>query len=106
MFITVPRYFSHYNEGAHAEHGFCGCFTQCAWPTSEGCHETCSSHQTHEAGELYTEKEAEDLESAETFGGELEAEPSLNGQPRPGPRYCHCMHGPLQPDVDGCNIWP
>ena len=47
-----------------------------------------------------------DLDSGETSGGELEAELSPNGQPRPGPRYCHCMHGPLSPDIDDCGIWP
>ena len=47
-----------------------------------------------------------DLDSGETFGGELEAELSPNGQPRPGPRYCHCMRGPLSPDIEDCGIWP
>ena len=47
-----------------------------------------------------------DLDSGETFGGELEAELSPNGQPRPGPRYCHCMRGPLTPDIEDCGIWP
>ena len=41
-------------------------------------------------GEVLSEEETDgDLDSAETFGGELEAEPSLNGQPRPGPRYSY-----------------
>ena len=52
---TPFRQFSHYNEGHHAEHGFCGCFSSCAWPTSEGCNTSCATHQTHESGELFSE---------------------------------------------------
>ena len=52
---TLFRQFSHYNEGHHAEHGFCGCFSSCAWPTSEGCNTSCATHQTHESGELFSE---------------------------------------------------
>ena len=32
---TLCRFFSHYNEGHHAEHGYCACFSTCAWPSSE-----------------------------------------------------------------------
>ena len=98
-------YFAHYNEGAHAERGYCGCFSTCAWPSSEGCYSTCSTHQTHEIEDLWSEPEPE-LDSSESFGVELEVELSLAGQPRPGPRYCHCMRGPLYPDIDACGIWP
>ena len=52
---TVCRQFSHYNEGHHAEHGFCGCFSSCAWPSSEGCHASCATHQTHDTGEIFSE---------------------------------------------------
>ena len=24
----------------------------------------------------------------------------------PGPRWCHCMRGPLSPDADSCDLWP
>ena len=105
-FVPNSRHFSHYNEGHHGEHGFCGCFSTCAWPTTEGCSVTCSSHQTHEIEDLFEEESSEDLDSSETFGVELDAELSRDGQPRPGPVYCHCMHGPLHPSIDECGIWP
>ena len=73
----------------------------------QGCHTSCATHQTHEISELFSEEELDpELDSGETFGGELDSVNSPNGQPRPGPRYCHCMHGPLSPDIDDCGIWP
>ena len=105
-FVPNSRHFSHYNEGHQGEHGFCGCFSTCAWPTTEGCSVTCSSHQTHEIEDLFEEESSEDLDSSETFGVELDVELSRDGQPRPGPVYCHCMHGPLHPSIDECGIWP
>ena len=71
-----------------------------------------------------------DLESAEIFGGEvgvhvfmfsyneddnrasfdihfgqLSVEVEVWDGP-PGPRWCHCMRGPLTPDADSCDLWP
>merc|ERR1719429_689918 len=103
--VVGATYFSHYNEGAHGERGYCGCFSSCAWPSSEGCYSSCSTHQTHEISDLFSEPEPE-LDSSESFGGELDVELSDAGQPRPGPHYCHCMRGPLHPDIDDCGIWP
>ena len=64
-------------------------------------------------------EEDEELESGEMFGGEvmipveallsvalLQVGVDVSPQPRPGPRYCHCLRGPLHPDVDTCNLWP
>ena len=104
--FPFSRHFSHYNEGHQGEHGFCGCFSTCAWPTSTGCKTTCSSHQTHEIGDLFEEESSEDLDSSETFGVELDVELNRENEPRPGPIYCHCMHGPLHPTIDECGIWP
>jgi len=50
------------------------------------------------------ESDADDMDSSETFGGEVGIE--IPKEPRPGPHYCHCMHGPLFPDVDSCDLWP
>ena len=73
----------------------------------QGCHTSCATHQTHEISELFSEEELDqELDSGETFGGELDSVNSPNGQPRPGPRYCHCMRGPLSPDIEDCGIWP
>lgn len=44
------------------------------------------------------------LDSSETFGGEVGVE--VTNGPRPGPHYCHCMRGPLEPDADNCDLWP
>jgi len=104
--VANAKQFSHYNEGHHAEHGFCGCFSQC-WPVTAGCHDKCATHEvvSYEAvsGEdLGDEEDEEDLESSETFGGEVDVE--REKEPRPGPRYCHCMHGPMTPDADSCDF--
>jgi len=103
--VAGAKYFSHYNEGHQGEHGFCGCFSQC-WPSTEGCRATCSSHETHEfeSREDLLETADEDLDSAEVFGVELDVEHEK--EPRPGERYCHCMHGPLSPDADTCDFFP
>jgi len=106
--VNGAKYFSHYNEGREAEHGVCGCFSSCSWPTSDGCSQTCASRETHDeaSGEdlLIGESNEVDLDSSETFGGEVDVE--IAKEPRPGPHYCHCMHGPLHPDVDSCDLWP
>jgi len=102
--VSGAKQFSHYNEGHHAEHGFCGCFSQC-WPTSAGCHDKCATHEVFSAEELVDGDEDEDeeeLDSSEVFGGEVDVE--REKQPRPGPRYCHCMHGPMTPDADSCDF--
>merc|ERR1711862_314216 len=98
--------FSHYNEGHEAERGFCGCFSTCAWPSTYNCHDRCATH------EVFSEEESdqigdktEELNSAELFGGEVDVDPKEDSRP-PGPRWCHCMRGPLQPDVDACDLWP
>ena len=68
-----------------------------------------------------------DLDSAEIFGGEVmmmmnvrmmiakiltmilnlkvSVEVEVWDGP-PGPRWCHCMRGPLTPDADSCDLWP
>ena len=99
-------FFSHYNEGHNGEHGFCGCFQTCAWPSSEGCARKCGTHEVFFPEDIFTEETEELLDSGETFGAEQEVELAESGQPRPGPHYCHCMHGPLSPDIDTCGIWP
>lgn len=102
--VHGAKYFSHYNEGHQGEHGFCGCFSQC-WPATEGCKKTCNSHETHEISvEEFDETIKEDLDSSEMFGGEVDVE--REQEPRPGERYCHCMHGPLAPDADSCDFFP
>merc|ERR1712142_859373 len=53
--VAGAKYFSHYNEGAHGEHGFCGCFSSCAWPTSDGCATSCGTHEIWEAEDLFEE---------------------------------------------------
>merc|ERR1719391_322960 len=104
--VAGAKYFSHYNEGAHGEHGFCGCFSTCAWPTHAGCRSSCSTHETWEADDLFEESSEIDEDSSETFGLEQEVELNRENQPRPGPHYCHCMHGPLHPSIEDCGIWP
>ena len=105
--VNGAKYFSHYNEGHNGEHGFCGCFDTCAWPTSEGCASRCGTHEVFFQEDLFSEEEdTRELDSGETFGGEVEVILSDSPQPRPGPHYCHCMHGPLHPDIDSCGIWP
>merc|ERR1719402_1397643 len=108
--VSGAKFFSHYNEGHEGEHGWCGCFSTC-WPSTDGCSIFCSSHEgpnTHE--EVSSEdmeidgSYREPLDSSETFGGEVDIEVPM--EPRPGPHYCHCMHGPLEPDVDSCDLWP
>merc|ERR1711936_456752 len=105
--LQGAKFFSHYNEGREAEHGFCGCFSTCAWPSSEGCYDRCATHEVFSEEDWIEDKaNYDDLTSSETFGGELDVEEFALNEPRPGPRYCHCMRGPLQPDVDGCDLWP
>ena len=104
--VNGAKYFSHYNEGHEGEHGFCGCFQTCAWPSSDGCASRCGTHEVFLPEDLFSEEDTSDLDSGETFGGEQEVLLSDSPQPRPGPHYCHCMHGPLQPDIDSCGIWP
>ena len=50
------------------------------------------------------ETDVQALESSEIFGGEDGVE--VTNGPRPGPHYCHCMRGPLEPDADNCDLWP
>jgi len=104
--VSGAKQFSHYNEGHHAEHGFCGCFSQC-WPSSAGCHDKCATHEVFSEEELEDgaddeDEDEEELDSSEVFGGEVDVE--REKEPRPGPRYCHCMHGPMTPDADSCDF--
>ena len=78
-------FFSHYNEGHNGEHGFCGCFQTCAWPSSEGCARKCGTHEVFFPEDIFTEETEELLDSGETFGAEQEVELAESGQPRPGP---------------------
>jgi len=102
--VNGANYFTHYNEGREAEHGWCGCFSQCAWPGTYDCRTTCSTHETFDEDDIQEDVAtwSEDLDSAETFGVEVDVE--WEPQPRPG-GVCHCMRGPLNPDVDACDIW-
>jgi len=108
--VGGAKFFSHYNEGHHAEHGFCGCFSTCAWPTTHDCHDRCDTHETFSI-ESFEEEDVikEDLDSSETFGVEvgveIEAERWSDGKSA-GHRRCHCLRGPLDPDVDSCDLWP
>jgi len=103
--VNDVRFFSHYNEGREAEHGYCGCFSSCAWPSSEGCYDRCATHEQFSDEELSSEESnKDDMESSEIFGGEVGTD--ITNAPRPGPRYCHCMRGPLEPDADSCDFWP
>lgn len=102
--VQGANYFSHYNEGHEAEHGYCGCFSSCAWPVQGSCHETCATHEVFSEEEGDPGEMSAALESSETFGGELDVVRAP--EPRPGPRWCHCMRGPLTPDVDTCDLWP
>lgn len=104
--VQHAKYFSHYNKGHEAEHGICGCFSSCSWPSSSHCHDRCSTH------EVFSEEDIEEiiddvkeLDSAELFGGEVGIESQLNLSPS-GRRWCHCMRGTLNPDVDTCDLWP
>lgn len=103
--VNGAKFFSHYNEGREAEHGYCGCFSSCAWPSSDGCSDRCSTHEVF-SEEDWDVEETDNLalESSETFGGEIGVD--VTNEPRPGPRYCHCMRGPLEPDADNCDLWP
>jgi len=105
--VGGAKHFSHYNEGHHAEKGFCGCFSSCSWPSSAYCHNVCGTHEVFSEEDVYNiEASTEELEldSSEMFGGEVGVPPSP--EPRPGPRWCHCMRGPLTPDADSCDLWP
>jgi len=102
--VPGANYFTHYNEGPEADHGWCGCFSQCYWPEVYDCRSSCHSHETWEAGDISEVDallEAGDTDSAESG---LEEDVAWEPQPRPG-GVCHCMWGPLQPDVDSCDIW-
>jgi len=103
--VNGAKYFSSYNEGAHAEHGYCGCFSSCAWPSTSQCHDRCATHETHSYEDEMEEKvDLAAMESAEIFGGEVSVEVEVWDGP-PGPRWCHCMRGPLTPDADSCDLW-
>ena len=39
------------------------------------------------------------------FGSKVSVEVEVWDGP-PGPRWCHCMRGPLTPDADSCDLWP
>ena len=39
------------------------------------------------------------------FGCKVSVEVEVWDGP-PGPRWCHCMRGPLTPDADSCDLWP
>merc|ERR1711988_1098943 len=39
--VNGAKYFSSYNEGHHAEHGYCGCFSPCAWPSKSMPQQVC-----------------------------------------------------------------
>merc|ERR1712079_307488 len=89
-----------------AEHGYCGCFSSCAWPSTSQCHDKCATHETHSyEDEMEETVDLAELESAEIFGGEVSVEVEVWDGP-PGPRWCHCMRGPLSPDADSCDLWP
>merc|ERR1712198_387006 len=104
--VNGAKYLSSYNEGHHAEHGYCGCFSSCAWPSTSQCHNKCATHETHSyEDEMEETVNLADLESAEIFGGEVSVEVEVWDGP-PGPRWCHCMRGPLTPDADSCDLWP
>jgi len=103
--VNTAKFFSHYNEGKEAEHGYCGCFSSCAWPSSDGCSDRCSTHEVFSQEDFEVEEGFDTvLDSSETFGGEVEVD--ITNAPRPGPNYCHCMRGPLEPDADNCDLWP
>merc|ERR1711962_1069858 len=102
--VRGAQYFSHYNEGHHAKHGFCGCFSTCAWPSTAKCHDSCDTHEVFSEEFLDRGADTEpELDSSELFGGEVDV--TLQEQP-PGPRWCHCVRGPLVPDVNICDLWP
>merc|ERR1719187_72280 len=83
MNVNGAKVFSHYNEGRHAEKGFCGCFSTCAWPSSAYCHDLCSTHEvfSEEEEEDRQARQGEELGSEELFGGEVGVPPSP--EPRP-----------------------
>jgi len=103
--VNTAKFFSHYNEGREAEHGYCGCFSSCAWPSSDGCSDRCSTHEVFSQEDVEVNEDyGTALDSSETFGEEVGVE--VTNAPRPGPHYCHCMRGPLEPDADNCDLWP
>merc|ERR1711890_47455 len=102
--VRGSEYFSHYNEGHHADHGFCGCFSTCAWPSTSKCHDSCDTHEVFSEELLGEGLDAgSELDSSELFGGEVDIPPK---EFRHEPRWCHCIRGPLVPDVDTCDLWP
>merc|ERR1712133_237622 len=88
--------FSYYREGLIIEHGSCGCFHECWIPLTHYCQDYCHNQEVFSEEFLDTELE---LDSSELFGGEEEIPP-------PTLRWCHCVRGPLYPDVDSCDLWP
>jgi len=101
--VSGAKFFTHYNEGPEADWGWCGCFSQCYWPESYDCRSQCHSREVFDIGDIQDEVEPSgDLDSSETFGVEVDVH--WEHQPRPG-GVCHCMWGPLHPDVDSCDIW-
>ena len=51
----------------------------------------------------YNEDENGDVDNE--FGSKVSVEVETWDGP-PGPRWCHCMRGPLTPDADSCDLWP
>ena len=45
------------------------------------------------------------VECEDDFGSKVSVEVEVWDGP-PGPRWCHCMRGPLTPDADSCDLWP
>ena len=71
----LPRFFSSYQEGHQGEHGYCGCFSSCGWPSDQTdmgtCHTTCSTHEVFSQEEGVEEEQERGLESEEFSGGEV-----------------------------------
>jgi len=99
--VQGATYFTHWNEGPEADWGWCGCFSKCYYPERYDCRNRCSTHEVFDEGDI-TEEDVGELDSGENLGVEVGVE--FEPQPRPG-GVCHCMRGPLQPDVDSCDIW-
>jgi len=100
--VPFAKYFSQYNHGLFAEHGFCGCFSICLPSSIAKCHNSC--HLKEVFSEEFTVKGLEskpEVDSSELFGGEVDVHP-----PPPVPRMCHCIRGPMVPDVDICDLKP
>ena len=89
--FPCPSYFSHYNEGHHGEHGHCYLFSSCAWPYEGNCHDRCETHEVFDEDDYLEEKkEEDDMDSSETFGGEVGVERERLGPP--GPRSVSYTH--------------